>query len=221
MGSPHHRRFGDGTAVAATAVLATLAAAVLVLLSGAAWAQAGTASQGGGIQFNGRPLDAQGQRVLRQLEARTGPVPPGRYWYDPMTGAAGVWGGPVAVVLAPGLPLGGPLPATASGGGQGRLTGVFVNGRELHPFDVQRLQTVGPVVPGRYRWDAAGNVATEAGVPLFNFNAAVARRGGNNPYYRSDVSRGESVFVGKGCTAVSGRTSPGDSSSSYSYYVGC
>ena len=85
---------------------------------------------------------------------------------------------------------------------------------------VQRLQTLGPVWPGRYRWDAAGNIATEAGQWLFNFNTVVAQRG-SNPYYRSDVTKGQSVFVGKKCTAVHGRLSPGDSNSSYSYYVGC
>jgi hypothetical protein len=116
--------------------------------------------------------------------------------------------------------LGGPLDARASGGGDGRLTGVFINGRELHPLDVQRLQTIGAVIPGRYRWDAAGNVSTEAGMFLFNFNAVVQTRG-SNPYYRSDVSRGESTFVGQGCAAVSGRTRQSDSSSSYDYYVGC
>ncbi len=178
------------------------------------------AAEPAGVTINARPLDANGQAALRQLHAQTGPVPPGAYWYDAMTGAAGAWGGPVAVVLPAGLPLGGPLPAQASGGGNGRLTGVFINGRELHPFDVQRLQTLGPVWPGRYRWDAAGNIATEAGQWLFNFNTVVAQRG-SNPYYRSDVTKGQSVFVGKKCTAVHGRLSPGDSNSSYSYYVGC
>ncbi|HTE39831.1 MAG TPA: hypothetical protein VK629_03325 [Steroidobacteraceae bacterium] len=172
------------------------------------------------IEFNGRALAPAELATLQSLTAQYGPVPPGRYWYDAATGAAGGIGGPTVAFLPAGLSLGGPLDPRASGGGDGRLTGVFINGRELHPLDVQRLQTIGAVVPGRYRWDAAGNVSTEAGMLLFNFNAVVQARG-SNPYYRSDVSRGENTFVGKGCAAVSGRLSPSDSSSSYDYYVGC
>lgn len=201
-----------------------LAASLLAASAAAAAAAAGAAPAAGageGVTFNGQALDAAGRQTLRQIESVTGPVPPGRYWYDALTGAAGVWGGPVAVVLMPGLTLGGRLTAEASGGGDGRLTGVFVNGRELHPFDVQRLRLIGPVWPGRYRWDAGGNVSTEAGVPLFNFHALVARSGRGNPYHRTDLQRGESTFVGKGCAAVHGRRSSGDSSTGYSYYVGC
>src|SRR4051812_6302335 len=88
------------------------------------------------IEFNGRPLDPTGRTELRRLESVLGPVPAGRYWYDPMSGGAGVMGGPAAAYLGPGLALGGPLPANASGGGDGRITGVFINGRELHPLDV-------------------------------------------------------------------------------------
>lgn len=204
-----------------------LAASLLAASAACApWAAAAAgaapaAGAGEGVIFNGQALDAAGRQTLRRIESVTGPVPPGRYWYDALTGAAGVWGGPVAVVLVPGLALGGRLAAEASGGGDGRLTGVFVNGRELHPFDVQRLRQIGPVWPGRYRWDAGGNVSTEAGVPLFNFHALVARSGRGNPYHRTDLQRGESTFVGKGCAAVHGRRSSGDSSTGYSYYVGC
>jgi hypothetical protein len=45
--------------------------------------------------------------------------------------------------------------------------------------------------------------------------------GGGGTYYRSDASRGESTMVTSGCAAVSGRLSSSDSSSGYSYYVGC
>jgi len=175
------------------------------------------------IEFNGRTLDASGQLLLRQVEARIGPVPDGRYWYDRMSGAAGVWGGPAAAYLGPGLAFGGSLPAAASGGGDGRLTGVFVNGRELHPVDVQGLLRLGPVIPGRYWWDAAGNVGAEGGTVLFNFNALLARqrRGQGEPYYRSDPGKGESTYVGQGCAAVHGRLRSGDEGSATSYYVGC
>ena len=101
-------------------------------------------------------------------------MPDGHYWYDAASGAAGVWGGPAAAYLGPGLSLGCTLPATASGGGDGRVTGVFVNGRELHPLDVAGLRRLVPVWPGRYWWDAAGNVGAEGGLVLFNFPAVLA-----------------------------------------------
>lgn len=180
------------------------------------------------VQINGQSLDETQRRTLAALEQRIGPVPPGAYWYDVRTGAAGRWGGPVAAFLPPGLPLAGPLPADASGGGDGRLTAVFINGRELHPSDVTALREYGPVYPGRYSWDGKGNVSLEGGMYLFNFYAVLnARnsRGGNGgaggTYYRSDVSRGESTMVTRGCASVSGRLSSSDSSSGYSYYVGC
>ena len=110
-----------------------LIALALAIAAPAAWA----ADE---VQINGRPLDEAQARTLAALEQRIGPVPPGAYWYDVRTGAAGRWGGPVAAFLPPGLPLAGPLPADASGGGQGRLTAVFINGRELHPSDVMALR---------------------------------------------------------------------------------
>jgi hypothetical protein len=188
---------------------------------------AATAAQAQGeVQINGRALDEAQRKTLAALEQRIGPVPPGAYWYDMRTGAAGRWGGPVAAFLPPGLPLAGPLPAQASGGGDGRLTAVFINGRELHPSDVMALREYGPVYPGRYSWDTNGNVSLEGGMYLFNFYAVMNARnsrggGGGGTYYRSDISRGESTTVTRGCAAVSGRLSSSDSSSGYSYYVGC
>ena len=104
---------------------------------------------------------------------------------------------------------------------------MFVNGRELHPIDVQGLSQVVPVMPGRYWWDPAGNVGQDGGPALFNFYALLAQaqqRAGSsgNFKHRSNASRGESTYVGKGCAAVHGRLNPSDSSSStYSYYAGC
>jgi hypothetical protein len=178
------------------------------------------------VQINGRALDEAQRKTLAALEQRIGPVPPGAYWYDMRTGAAGRWGGPVAAFLPPGLPLAGPLPAQASGGGDGRLTAVFINGRELHPSDVMALREYGQVYPGRYSWDTKGNVSLEGGMYLFNFYAVMNARnsrggGGGGTYYRSDIARGESTTVTRGCAAVSGRLSSSDTSSGYSYYVGC
>lgn len=177
----------------------------------------------GQIEVNGAPLTPAGLQTLKQIEAQIGAVPPGRYWYDAMSGGAGVVGGPTSAYLGPGLALGGPLRADASGGGNGRVTGVFINGRELHLLDVAGLRRYGPVVPGRYWWDRYGNVGLEGGPMLFNFFAVAqqAARSGGSSYHRSNASRGESTYVGKGCAAVHGRLRSSDESSSYSYYAGC
>ncbi|MEO5883781.1 MAG: hypothetical protein ABIQ06_15295 [Caldimonas sp.] len=175
------------------------------------------------IEFNGRPLDTGGRAELHRLEKVLGQVPPGRYWYDPMSGGAGVLGGPAAAYLGPGLALGGPMPASASGGGAGRTTGVFINGRELHPLDVAGLRRYGPVYPGRYWWDRFGNVGLEGGPMLFNFYAVLQQQAGSSggSTYKPGSRSGEGTYVGKGCAAVHGRLRSSDESSSYSYYVGC
>ena len=77
----------------------------------------------------------------------------------------GIEGGWTLCTLEPGLNLGGPLRADASGGN----TGVFINGRELHSVDVLRLQQVVPVIlPGRWWLDAYGNFGYEGGMMLGN-----------------------------------------------------
>lgn len=113
---------------------------------------------GGGrpaVMVNGQPLSAT---MGQGLERMFGRIQPGSYWYDAMTGAWGPEGGPAAGWIAAGLPLPGPMPADASGGGSGRLTGVFINGRELHPTDVAALrQRLGRQPwPGRWWADASG-----------------------------------------------------------------
>jgi len=137
-------------------------------------------------------------------------IPDGAYWYDNMTGASGRWGGPMAGLLPAGLQLGGPLPPNASGGGNGTITNVWVNGRELHPYDVQRLQQlVGQVYQGRWWVDAAGNFGQEGGAALGNLYTLSQQRsggGGGNSYYKKDDNG--STFVGGGCVSVS--TKSGD-----------
>jgi hypothetical protein len=151
---------------------------------------AGAAAQthGGGprdqrrITFNGGPLDERGWRVLDQLERLGGArLADGDYWYDAASGVAGRWGGPAAVLLLPGLPLGGRLPPHASGGGNGRLTGVFVNGRELHPYDVRTMLAIyGQVWPGRWWVNGRGDFGAEGGPAIGNLRvAAAASRGGS------------------------------------------
>ena len=100
----------------------------------------------------------------------------GRYWYDRATGAWGIEGGPCAGIIQAGLPLGGPLAANASGGG----TGVFVNGRELHPIDVAGLSRFMPIWRSRYWMDAAGNFGWEGGPAVGNLAAALQAASGNS-----------------------------------------
>jgi hypothetical protein len=154
------------------------------------------------ITFNGSALDEPGWRVVEQLErfGRTR-LPEGDYWYDAVSGVAGRWGGPAAAMLLPGLPLGGRLPAQASGGGSGRLTGIFVNGRELHPVDVRVLIAIyGQAWPGRWWVNGLGDFGPEGGPPVGNLRrAAAAARGrswssgggaGSNSFWASGDGNG-------------------------------
>lgn len=127
---------------------------------------------GGPIVVNGQELNSEQGRGLMQLY---GPVGAGDYWYDPYSGLWGPAGGPSTGQILPGLELGGRLRANASGGG----TDVFVNGRELHPLEVQRLiQLYGSVLPGRY-WMNAQLVGGFEGEPAsFDLNAAAAAADG-------------------------------------------
>ena len=74
------------------------------------------------------------------------------------------------------------MPSNASGGG----TGVFVNGRELHPLDVASLSTLGPVYRARYWLDANGDYGYEFGPRMGNLVAAAnqARGGGGGGQHR-------------------------------------
>ena len=134
-----------------------------------------------GHAFAGAELDA--------LEGRyRGSIPDGEYWYDPVLGAWGRVGGPTLGFVAPGLQLGGPLQANASGGG----TQVFVNGRELHPYDVLALQQVtGPILPGRYFITSQGLAGLEGGPPLWNLMAMSAQaQGGGSTTWQGRMSSG-------------------------------
>jgi hypothetical protein len=184
--------------------------------SPASGAAAPRASAPRAVRFNGRPLQGKGLQTLEQLERLIGRLPDGDYWYDPRTGASGRWGGPTLAFLPAGLELGGPVPAGASGGGQGNLTGVFVNGREAHPVDVAGLQgLVGPVLPGRWWVDASGNYGLEGGPPLGNLVALAQSRqragqGGGTAWskrYEGASSRDNMNLASDGnttCVSVSG-----------------
>lgn len=117
----------------------------------------------------------------------------GNYWYDKLSGAWGLAGGPMAGVVYPGINMGGPLRPDASNGN----TRVFVNGRELHQEDVRRLQQLGPVIAGRYWVDAYGNWGFEGGPRLGNLAAqpqAVYGKGGGMLGFDEN---GKGMFLGK------------------------
>jgi hypothetical protein len=143
----------------------------LLLLGALARALPASADAARHIEINGKPVTAAALATVEALERRAnGWLPDGSYWYDARSGALGRWGGPTIVLIPAGLELGGPLPANASGGGRGQLTGVFINGRELHPIDVQLLSAfIGVAVPwGRYWVDAQGNAGVEGGPARWN-----------------------------------------------------
>jgi hypothetical protein len=186
-----------------TALLRCCAVALAALLLGNAQAR--------GIVVNGVVLD---ERSVAALEAgyRTR-LAAGRYWYDRRSGLWGHELGPAQGQIAPGLALGGPLQARASVGARAGITGVFVNGRELHPQELVYLQQLyGSVRPARYWLDAGGVGGFEGGPAIFDLRAraiaqqgaAYTRRGpggltgsdGQCSYY-NDPSSGASVMTGQ------------------------
>lgn len=174
--------------------------------------------------FNGHAATQGDLAILAQIERMYGTAaPPGSYWYDPASGAAGRWGGPTLGFLPAGLALGGRLPANASGGGDGRLSGVFVNGRELHPVDLQVLTGVlGQVVAGRWWVDAQGNAGQDGGRAVMNWIQIARKRGkAAATYFRSD-GRGSNAFVGGGCVSIGAGSSDGSDQKTTDYSTaGC
>jgi len=182
------------------------------------------------FKFNGRDATESDLATLKKIETMYGgkPTPPGEYWYDPTSGAAGAWGGPTLGFLPAKMDLGGPLPSNASGGGNGMLTGVFINGREIHPIDYKVLLNMyGQVLPGRWWVDGNGNAGKEGGPALMNLVALAQQRqaqgkgSGASSYYRSD-GRGNNAFVGGGCVTSSSTSGSGYDKKTYDYYgPGC
>jgi hypothetical protein len=100
----------------------------------------------------------------------------GDFWYDRVCGAWGIQGGPAIGIILPGIALGGGGMKPDCSGGD---TGVFINGRQLHRLDVAALMLLGPVIPGRYWTDAAGNFGFEGWpAPMGNFWALARQRAG-------------------------------------------
>lgn len=119
---------------------------------------------------------------------------PGNYWYDRNTGAFGLKNGPCTGIGVPGLHIGGVLKSNASGGG----TGIFINGRELHPSDVANLQTFMQPQQGRYWMDIYGNFGYENyPYSLGNVYQLYNAKFGKSSYYKNNVWSGESSSFGK------------------------
>lgn len=129
-------------------------------------------------------------------------IPDGRYWYDKVSGAWGLSGGPTAGFTLAGQDIGGPLKADASNGN----TGVFINGRQLHMMDVVGLQQlIGAVYPGRYWVDAYGNAGYEGGPALVNLVMVARSRSSQQGGAYSAYTRTGGMFGsdGNGCLVYS------------------
>src|SRR5262245_58872327 len=117
----------------------------LLLIAGAGWS---TAQAHDSVIVNGAPLPPQHAAALEQ-RYRTRLVP-GRYWYDATSGLWGLEGGASVGLIASGLPFGRMDPRASVGRWAG-ITAVFVNGREIHPDELQYLRALyGAVRPARY-----------------------------------------------------------------------
>ena len=116
------------------------------------------------IVVNAQPLSAEEVRQLQRIY----PVPmkPGRYWYDKASGAWGVEGDGIAGQMRPGLKLGGPLRAEASGG----TSGIYFNGRQITVSERGYLERTCNMraAPGRYWVNARGVGGAEGGPAKFN-----------------------------------------------------
>ena len=138
----------------------------------------------------------------------------GAYWYDRVSGAWGIDGGPTAGWIMPGLDLGGPLPADASHGN----TGVFINGRELNQQDVVALMQITPVYQGRWWVDAMGSFGAEGGPALGNLWQLARQRGMRPGKAWSMYANGGNNFLAgdeNGCTYFNSRDNGTGTSTSW------
>ena len=132
------------------------------------------------VVVNGETLTDQ---EIGQLVSAYGQVYIGNYWYDRVSGLYGTEGKGASGQLHPNLPLRGALSPSASGGGDGSLTGVFINGREIHPEEAAFLKSLfGNVMPGRYWMNAEGVGGYENGPALFDVGQAVRAASGTGTF---------------------------------------
>ena len=117
-----------------------------------------------GIVVNGQELSTDKVRALQQNYPVV--IAPGRYWYDPISGAYGREGEPIVGQMIAGLALGGPLQADASRG----TSGVFINGRQVTAGEKAYLEQLCqvPIAPARYWILFNGMGGLEGGPPNFN-----------------------------------------------------
>lgn len=165
--------------------LVALASLAIMTLSASPIAHAG---QSTGVVVNRAEISVE---QVQALEYFYGRINSGAYWYDSLSGLWGAEGGPAVGQILPGMTLGGPLRSDASNGN----TGVFFNGRQLHPTEVELLrQRFGVVYPGRYWLRADGIGGPEGGPALFSLAttsaSASGASGGNDFYYGGTIDRG-------------------------------
>lgn len=140
-----------------------------------------------------------------------GQVPPGRYWYDRTSGLVGRIGEPAAGQIAPGLPIGGPLSRNASG--RSSRTGVYLNGREIHPQEATLWTALVGPAKGRFWLRADGSFGRVGGPALGNLQLLMAQKAemlaamlgsargapepgtGGNGYFRGRAEVGGMPFV--------------------------
>jgi hypothetical protein len=141
-----------------------ISALLFALVFGLGLGPANAADQASQVVVNAVPLSPATLAALQRVYPV--PIQPGRYWYDPISGAYGVEGGPIAGQMSPGLRLGGPLRADASRG----TSRVFINGRQLTLGEKAYLEQIcrTPVIPGRYWVNARGLGGYEGGPVAFN-----------------------------------------------------
>jgi hypothetical protein len=183
---------------------------MLLLLSALAGSPTHKSTADGVVRINDvvisqAALDAYAQRFRMR-------IPPGTYWYDPVSGAWGMMGGPTLGFTLPGLQVGGPLRANASNGN----TGVFINGRQLHRLDVVGLMQIRvPVQRGRWWGLANGNFGQE-GNPFVLGNLLAYSRAAQGTRYGSvysSLAGGSVTSFGDGTFSASFRNSDGSYSS--------
>lgn len=184
-----------------------------LLLTMCGGSQLNRLSAGQGVEENTRQVfinrtrlsDAKVKSLEQKFRVR---IPDGAYWYDRVSGAWGVEGGPAAGFILPDLNLGGPLRADASRG----KTGVFVNGRELHALDVRALLRITPVYKGRFWVDSKGNGGYEGGEAFFNLiqlarEAGVLQGGARRSILSGMYDSGIGRVLGNGDFYISGDSS--------------
>ncbi len=147
---------------------------ILLITCFIASAHAGGSPVSGKIIINDVALSPDEVIALDQLFRTT--IPSGNYWYDSVCGAWGYIGGPTMGFTRAALPVAGALRPDVSGGG----TGVFINGREIHPKDLMALQQCTPVYPGRYWLNDQGYAGYEGGPPLLNLFQLCGNNGGSS-----------------------------------------